>query len=470
MSAPSASLRELFLAKTWLRVESMPDAAPVEYPAAYLFKIAVNVAEDQRRGSARLLSMEELEELYELADEAGPVREVEGRQLAALEAALAELPRRRQAIVIAARVDEVPHREIAERFGISVRTVEKELRAWSIAAGNWKKSMSNASVPGPANRLRDMAAMFTRKNLQLALREARPGCCGWRPGRPQGRWRGVPAVVRTKRRACARLQGDPRRLAALQPPPARARRADGARATAGVRAGHRGRCAAFRQWCGQSVEHARFKDPRRLAGAAAGRRARAPSDGARASQGAGAAPLPGAHWRPAALLAFRPPLDLWPAVSELAADYPAPANSGGGAGRGRHRADEHRTHINVSAQAQAGSGPAGWRGRAARRRAAGQPVGGAGSVTVRDACVNVRHGRPGARDLPGGVARVRGPGGELALAAPRQVLLGADGLGAARDPIWPPSAVGGAACWSSTTCRWRRSWTRSTATARAASC
>ena len=103
VSAPSASLRELFLAKyqdfrkrlrirlgsedlaneamqeTWLRVESMPDAAPVEYPAAYLFKIAVNVAEDQRRGSARLLSMEELEELYELADEAaGPVREVEG--------------------------------------------------------------------------------------------------------------------------------------------------------------------------------------------------------------------------------------------------------------------------------------------------------------------------------------------------------------------------------------------------------
>ena len=31
--------------------------------------------------------------------------------------------------MIAARVDEVPHREIAERFGISVRTVEKELRA-----------------------------------------------------------------------------------------------------------------------------------------------------------------------------------------------------------------------------------------------------------------------------------------------------------------------------------------------------
>ena len=254
MSAPSASLRELFLAKyqdfrkrlrirlgsedlaneamqeTWLRVESMPDAAPVEYPAAYLFKIAVNVAEDQRRGSARLLSMEELEELYELADEAaGPVREVEGRQqLAALEAALAELPRRRQAIVIAARVDEVPHREIAERFGISVRTVEKELRAGlEHCCRKLEKSMSNASVPGPANRLRDMAAMFTRKNLQLALPRG-PGlgaAAGVRAGH-RGRWRGVPAVVRTKRRACARLRRPAPPGRRCSRPPARARRAD----------------------------------------------------------------------------------------------------------------------------------------------------------------------------------------------------------------------------------------------------
>ncbi|CAB3719619.1 MAG: RNA polymerase sigma factor [Achromobacter sp.] len=117
--------------EAWLRVDSLAETAPVEYPAAYLFKIASNIAEDQRRANARILSMAEIEELYDMADEAaGPAQVAEGReQLAALEAALAELPRRRQAIVIAARVDEVPHREIAERFGISVRTVEKELRA-----------------------------------------------------------------------------------------------------------------------------------------------------------------------------------------------------------------------------------------------------------------------------------------------------------------------------------------------------
>ena len=51
--------------------------------------------------------------------------------IAALEAALDGLGQdiAVRAIVIAARVDQLPHRDIAERFGISARTVEKELRA-----------------------------------------------------------------------------------------------------------------------------------------------------------------------------------------------------------------------------------------------------------------------------------------------------------------------------------------------------
>eukprot|EP01035_Chromulina_nebulosa_P043540 gene43540-58960_t len=35
----------------------------------------------------------------------------------------------RRAIVLAARVDEMPHKDIAARYGVSARTVEKELRA-----------------------------------------------------------------------------------------------------------------------------------------------------------------------------------------------------------------------------------------------------------------------------------------------------------------------------------------------------
>jgi RNA polymerase sigma-70 factor (ECF subfamily) len=52
-----------------------------------------------------------------------------------LERALDELTPRRRAILIAARLEEVPHVEIAARFGISTRMVEKELRSALIHCG-----------------------------------------------------------------------------------------------------------------------------------------------------------------------------------------------------------------------------------------------------------------------------------------------------------------------------------------------
>lgn len=150
-----SSLRELFLARyhefrrrlqyrlgsedlandalheAFLRVEGMGEVGTVKYPAAYLFRIILNVAEDQRKGSERLLSMAEIDDLYQVADElADPARIATGRADAqALEDVLGELPARRRAILIAARLEELPHRDIALRFGISQRAVEKELRA-----------------------------------------------------------------------------------------------------------------------------------------------------------------------------------------------------------------------------------------------------------------------------------------------------------------------------------------------------
>lgn len=119
------------LQEAYLRVESTNVRSAVRYPSAYLFRIALNVAEDQRKSNSRLLSVGEVEALYDMADEmADPARGAEARnELEALERALAELPRRRRAIVLAARVDEMPHKDIAARYGVSARTVEKELRA-----------------------------------------------------------------------------------------------------------------------------------------------------------------------------------------------------------------------------------------------------------------------------------------------------------------------------------------------------
>ena len=85
------------LHETYLRMESMSVLGAIRYPSAYLFRIALNIAEDQRKSGARLLSVPDVEAL--------------------------------RAIVVAARIDEMPHREIARRFGVSERTVEKELRA-----------------------------------------------------------------------------------------------------------------------------------------------------------------------------------------------------------------------------------------------------------------------------------------------------------------------------------------------------
>ena len=131
MRLGSEDLANDVLHDTYLKVESMNVPSTIEYPSAYLYRIALNIAEDQRKVHARMLSVAEIEDLYDMADEmADPHRTYEGRsEIAALEKALAELPKRRRIIVIAARVDELPHRAIALRLGVSERTVEKELRA-----------------------------------------------------------------------------------------------------------------------------------------------------------------------------------------------------------------------------------------------------------------------------------------------------------------------------------------------------
>lgn len=119
------------LQETYLRVERLGDASVVSHnPAGYLFRMALNVAADQRQADSRYLTGEEVEELLHIADEAlDPARIAHARiEIAALEHAMRELTERQRAILIAARVDDLPQQEIADRFRISVRMVGKELK------------------------------------------------------------------------------------------------------------------------------------------------------------------------------------------------------------------------------------------------------------------------------------------------------------------------------------------------------
>ncbi|WP_164146151.1 RNA polymerase sigma factor [Serratia marcescens] len=127
----SGHLADDALHETWLRIDSVSNDGVVRYPAAYLFRIALNVAEEQRRNQARIMSTDEIEVLYNFADElADPARITQGQiEVEMFHAILAELPPRRREMIIAARFDDLPHVDIARRFGVSLRTVEKELKA-----------------------------------------------------------------------------------------------------------------------------------------------------------------------------------------------------------------------------------------------------------------------------------------------------------------------------------------------------
>jgi len=126
----SQDLADEALQDTWLRLARGGDVGAVRSPDTYLFRIALNVAADRRAAESRRLSEIEVEAAIHMADDViDPAKIVEARaEFATLKRALEDLPERRRAIFIMARVEEVAHEEIARRFGISPRMVEKELR------------------------------------------------------------------------------------------------------------------------------------------------------------------------------------------------------------------------------------------------------------------------------------------------------------------------------------------------------
>lgn len=126
----SADLAVEALQETWLRLDRAGSSGVIDRPDAYLFRVALNVAADRRASEDRLLALSEVEALRRLdEDRLDPARIAEARSdVAELARALKDLPPRCRAIFIAARLNELPHKDIAARFGISVRMVERELK------------------------------------------------------------------------------------------------------------------------------------------------------------------------------------------------------------------------------------------------------------------------------------------------------------------------------------------------------
>lgn len=118
------------LQDAWLRLESREHIGGVQNLGAYVMRMAVNVAIDHQRANSRLLTAEEVDILLDASDPTpGPAQVTESRSdWAALVSVIETMPLRRQQVFVMVRLEELPQAEVARRLGVSLRTVEKELK------------------------------------------------------------------------------------------------------------------------------------------------------------------------------------------------------------------------------------------------------------------------------------------------------------------------------------------------------
>ena len=129
-SLGSRDLADEIMHETYLRIHHSDAIGAIQKPEAYFFRTALNIATDRRREASRRASMTEILAITRIEDGTRDLAsEMEARlQVDVLKRALAELPPRRRAIFIAARVNGITHEEIARRLGLSRTMVQKELR------------------------------------------------------------------------------------------------------------------------------------------------------------------------------------------------------------------------------------------------------------------------------------------------------------------------------------------------------
>lgn len=102
----------------------------VQEPEAYIFQIAANLLRDRaRRGIfRRSANTQYIEENRDSFDVITPERVLLGKQrVEKLKFALTELPERTRFVLLLQRYEGMKYREIAERLGISVSSVEKHM-------------------------------------------------------------------------------------------------------------------------------------------------------------------------------------------------------------------------------------------------------------------------------------------------------------------------------------------------------
>ncbi|WEK41945.1 MAG: sigma-70 family RNA polymerase sigma factor [Candidatus Sphingomonas colombiensis] len=126
----SATDAEDALQDLWFRIVSSP-AGRVDNPAAYLMRMAGNLATDRRIAARRRATLEThwVESGDSAIDLPSPERETLARDaLRRADMVIAAMPERMRVAYRLFRIDHVPQREIADQLGISLSAVEKLLQ------------------------------------------------------------------------------------------------------------------------------------------------------------------------------------------------------------------------------------------------------------------------------------------------------------------------------------------------------
>jgi RNA polymerase sigma-70 factor (ECF subfamily) len=116
--------------ESWLKLSGSTDAT-IENADAYVRSVVRNTATDHVRKERRraAINAEVHDLLWSADDECSPERILMGRQaLAAVAAALEQMPERSRTIFAMSRFEGKTHREIAERFGITEQAVFYHIR------------------------------------------------------------------------------------------------------------------------------------------------------------------------------------------------------------------------------------------------------------------------------------------------------------------------------------------------------
>lgn len=129
----------------WLRIAHTP-SGPVASPLAYIYRAANNLAIDRHRTRRQAQAREQAwtETLHDTA-EPGTERQIISRQeLASIQSVLESLGERVSQVVRRFRLDGVPQRQIAAELGVSLSTVESDLRRAYVALVDARRQSDDA--------------------------------------------------------------------------------------------------------------------------------------------------------------------------------------------------------------------------------------------------------------------------------------------------------------------------------------